>query len=132
MLRCNAWLPTFTSTGALLDPPNFLISFNRYVRDTFPKITPLIWEDHLRTMSAEQIVNCNLPSLVEPVVWNYHPNVAEYISHETWTVYSQVFKNIWIASAFKGATAPDSILPNISGFQLIINLFQFIINIFNL
>lgn len=86
----------------------------RYVRTTYPHIMPLVWEDMFRTLSLSELFDSGISQWVEPVVWNYHPNILMHINSDVWSMYAHSFKNIWIASAFKGATGPDQLLTNFS------------------
>lgn len=75
---------------------------------------PLVWEDMFRSLSFTELFESGISQWVEPVVWNYHPNILMHINSDIWSMYSHNFKNIWIASAFKGATGPDQLLTNFS------------------
>lgn len=47
--------------------------------------------------------NCfRFGSLVEPVVWMYAENLDDQIYPDMWSRFSEVFPNMWAASAFKG------------------------------
>ncbi len=47
--------------------------------------------------------------MVEPVVWEYLPNIDDaYIPATTWPKYASSFKKLWAASCFKGATTMDT------------------------
>ncbi|KAK3912819.1 Hexosaminidase D [Frankliniella fusca] len=87
-------------------------SVARYVRTTYPHVMPLVWEDMFRTLTFAELFESGISQWVEPVVWNYHPNILMHITSDVWSMYSHNFKNIWIASAFKGATGPDELLTN--------------------
>lgn len=89
-------------------------SFSRYVRTTHSHVMPLVWEDMFRSLSFTELFESGISQWVEPVVWNYHPNILMHINSDIWSMYSHNFKNIWIASAFKGATGPDQLLTNFS------------------
>ncbi|CAG5130349.1 unnamed protein product [Candidula unifasciata] len=67
-------------------------------------VVPVIWDDELRKTPLSDIVNFRIPSLVEIMVWHYTKYVAETINTDVWDKYAKVFKSVWIASAFKGAT----------------------------
>lgn len=38
------------------------------------------------------------------MVWHYTKYVADTITNDVWDKYAKVFKSVWIATAFKGAT----------------------------
>lgn len=50
------------------------------------------------------ILEYNLGTLVEPMVWHYNPMETFSLGPSLWDKYSNVFPNIWIGTAFKGAT----------------------------
>jgi hypothetical protein len=46
-----------------------------------------------------------ISAYIEPVVWEYMPNIsAAYLPEGMWDKYTSVFNKIWAASCFKGAT----------------------------
>ena len=45
-----------------------------------------------------------------PMVWDHKRDVE--IEEDTWKSYDQLFGEIWMASAFKGATSNLEIVPN--------------------
>lgn len=51
--------------------------------------------------------------MIEPVVWKYTPIIDTYLPEEMWDKYATVFQNVWIATAFKGATGPDKYITDI-------------------
>ncbi|BFZ02196.1 hypothetical protein BsWGS_05235 [Bradybaena similaris] len=67
-------------------------------------VVPVMWDDELRKTPLSDIVNSELPSLVEIMVWHYTKYVADVITNDVWDKYAKVFKSVWIATAFKGAT----------------------------
>lgn len=71
-----------------------------------------MWDDQLRSISIDNLRNFTLKVPVEPVVWNYQPTVP--LPSDLWKKYAKVFSNVWIASAFKGATGSDKIITDIS------------------
>ncbi|KAI4461738.1 hypothetical protein MML48_5g00008116 [Holotrichia oblita] len=79
-----------------------------------PQLKILIWDDGLRKIKEEELKNSNLSKLVEPVVWKYTTDVTRELSTELLNKYSNVFKGLWFASAFKGATGSFQYLPSIS------------------
>jgi len=85
------------------------------VRKIRPGIRILIWDDVIRSdqfLFNEKLLN-ELKGLVEPVAWNYRPIFEEtYISSPIWNIYSKLFSNTWIASAYKGGLHRFSIQTN--------------------
>ena len=81
----------------------------RYVRDKY-SVIPIVWDDMLRNIQPEKMKE--LGTLVEPMVWTYVKDVYRFIPYSTWNVFSEVFPNIWAASAFKGAFGETLTVPN--------------------
>lgn len=84
------------------------------IKAKHPQLKVLIWDDGLRKIKEEELKNSNLSKLVEPVVWKYTTDVTLDINNELLDKYSNVFKTLWFASAFKGATGSFQYLPSIS------------------
>uniref|UniRef100_A0A0B7BHY6 beta-N-acetylhexosaminidase n=1 Tax=Arion vulgaris TaxID=1028688 RepID=A0A0B7BHY6_9EUPU len=67
-------------------------------------VKAIIWDDELRKISLRDLQGSRLSYLVEIMVWHYTKRVSEIIRSDVWNKYARVFKSVWIASAFKGAT----------------------------
>ncbi|XP_077979423.1 hexosaminidase D-like [Glandiceps talaboti] len=79
----------------------------QYIREKYPHVQVIMWEDMLRHISEDTLQAYNLGELVEPMVWNYKWNIHlfhKFLTPNVWRKYGTVFHNIWVASAFKGAT----------------------------
>ena len=50
---------------------------------------------------------------MELMVWSYVDNIDIYIDYSTWRPYSELFRGVWAASAFKGATGERQHIPDI-------------------
>lgn len=50
-------------------------------------------------------------NLVEPMIWHYNNADTFSLGSQLWDKYSNVFANIWGATAFKGATSSCQVLP---------------------
>lgn len=79
----------------------------RYVKDKYPELTVLMWDDEFREISPQEIIDRGLHLIVEPVVWKYTTDPAATLTDQLWESYAAVWKDIWVATAFKGATSPD-------------------------
>ncbi|KAK2709765.1 hexosaminidase D-like [Artemia franciscana] len=73
-------------------------------------LSPMMWDDEFRVLTEEDIKASGLGDIVEIVVWQYSRNVLDYLRPDLFVKYSNAFKKIWAASAFKGATGADSFL----------------------
>ncbi|XP_072026677.1 hexosaminidase D-like [Amphiura filiformis] len=81
----------------------------KYLKNKYPSVTFIMWDDMLRTVSVEQMKAHNLGEMVDPMVWNYSAQDANFRSRFTddmWSNYAAVFSNVWAASSFKGAFGP--------------------------
>ncbi|XP_056392857.1 hexosaminidase D-like isoform X2 [Hyla sarda] len=86
---------------------NHLKSVVDFLHNQFPEKNQLMWDDMLRKLSVQIIKASGIPKYVSPVLWLYHGNfdmaqIDSYISKYE----KSGFKNIWFASAFKGASGP--------------------------
>ena len=77
------------------------------------RVRAIIWDDMLRSISFEQILQSNIAKYVEPMVWVYVEDVDHFVDGETWKKYSNLFSHIWVASAFKGAFGERLFIPNV-------------------
>uniref|UniRef100_A0A1B6ENS6 beta-N-acetylhexosaminidase n=1 Tax=Cuerna arida TaxID=1464854 RepID=A0A1B6ENS6_9HEMI len=93
---------------------NHIVTVASYIKEKYPNVKPLMWDDEFRKMTLQELIDSNIGSLIEPVVWKYTPTVDVYLPAEIWVKYSSVFGSVWIASAFKGATGPDKFVTDIS------------------
>lgn len=84
-----------------------------FVRSMYPGVTPIIWDDMLRHWDPVYLTKSPLGALVEPMVWVYTDQVTRLVPHYIWHWYSKIFPRIWVAGAFKGATLPTSVLPDV-------------------
>ena len=66
-----------------------------------------MWDDEFREILPQEIIDRGLHLMVEPVVWKYTTDPATSLTDQLWESYASVWKDIWVATAFKGATAPD-------------------------
>lgn len=79
----------------------------RYIKEKYPKLTVLMWDDEFRDITPQEIIDRNLHTTVEPVVWKYTTDPGTTLTDQLWESYAAVWKQIWVATAFKGATSPD-------------------------
>lgn len=86
-----------------------------FIKKKYPSLTVLMWDDEFREISPAEIVESGLDKLVEPVVWKYTTDPEETLTEIFWDNYAKIWpKSVWIATAFKGATAPDRYYTDIS------------------
>lgn len=82
------------------------------VKHLAPNTTVLIWNDMLLQTNRDFWKTTKRIRNVEVIYWHYKSNIQ--LSHPALYKQHQVFRNIWVASAFKGADGINAILPNIT------------------
>ncbi|KAK7076703.1 Hydrolase activity protein [Halocaridina rubra] len=85
----------------------------QYVKDTYD-IQPIMWDDEFRKVPLKAIQAANFGNLVEVMVWKYNRGIMVDLRTDIWEKYSIAFNGIWIASAFKGASAPESYITDVN------------------
>jgi hexosaminidase len=76
-----------------------------YIRLKNPDIMLFIWHDVLQNLQFEIIQNYGLTNLINPVLWSYREDVSvEGFVNSPQTNLFALYKSLWGASAFKGAT----------------------------
>ena len=72
------------------------------------KLKAIIWDDMLRDWKPD--VLREMSEYVSPMVWAYVDDLSSYskFPEDMWERYSYSFKEIWLASSFKGALKPWS------------------------
>ncbi|KAF2362426.1 Glycoside hydrolase family 20 catalytic domain [Trinorchestia longiramus] len=80
-----------------------------WLRRAYPHITPIIWDDMLRSMSQQELEASGIGTVVDLMIWKYDAGMLMlpdgYLSR-----LSHVFKGVWFASAYKGATGATQCL----------------------
>lgn len=91
------------------------INHVKYVSNVISNISPnttvLIWDDMLRKIRFHEWKKIEVFNNVETVHWNY--DEWKKIPHINFMSYRKMFKNNWVASAFKGADGFTAVIPNI-------------------
>lgn len=82
------------------------------VREKYNKLRIIIWDDMLRHLSQQTMLEMDLGLLVEPMVWVYAEDVYRFVQPPVWDKYASVFHTAWAASAFKGAFGETLYIPN--------------------
>ncbi|RVE59273.1 hypothetical protein OJAV_G00187010 [Oryzias javanicus] len=79
------------------------------VKEAWPDMTIIMWDDMMRGMSPETLKACGLVGLVEPMLWDYNPNLEVEPTVSLLEKYSSAgLSDLWAASSFKGSTAADT------------------------
>ncbi|XP_053565755.1 hexosaminidase D [Bombina bombina] len=85
-----------------------------HVVTSYPGVTPIAWDDMLRGASAQALAESGVPQLVEPMIWDYTPNLDVENQIALVNKYRECgFQKIWFASAFKGATGANQQMTHI-------------------
>nr|XP_023018796.1 hexosaminidase D-like [Leptinotarsa decemlineata] len=82
------------------------------VRSKYPNVRVIVWDDMLRHISQQSMLDVNLGNLVEPMIWVYAEDIYRFVQPTVWEKYAAVFKTAWTASAFKGAFGETLYIPN--------------------
>ena len=92
---------------------DFVAKISEFIKKQFG-IKVIIWDDMIRNTDIQYVIESNLNHLVEPMVWHYLDINSFYLrDKQFWQNYKQLFANIWIASAFKGASKMNQMIPPI-------------------
>lgn len=83
-----------------------------YIKKKRPNLNVIIWDDMLRKNLKITKPMVKFSKRVIPMVWDYNEDVTERIHTSVWKNYEKLFPEIWIASAFKGATHQLELIPN--------------------
>lgn len=82
------------------------------VRKKYPNLKLIIWDDMLRHLNQQTMIDVHLGDIVEPMIWVYAEDIYRFVQPQVWDKYSKVFKSAWTASAFKGAFGETLMVPN--------------------
>lgn len=82
---------------------NHIKNVTSVIKIMFPKLRILMWDNQLRSMQIEEVLNSEINDQIEIVVWKYTNDVYEDLGPSLWEGYGRTFKNVWISSAFKAA-----------------------------
>ncbi|KAJ8918610.1 hypothetical protein NQ315_013116 [Exocentrus adspersus] len=82
------------------------------VHARYPHVRVIVWDDMLRHISQQAMLEINIGNLVEPMVWVYAEDIYRFVQPTVWDKYADVFKTAWTASAFKGAFGETLYVPN--------------------
>lgn len=81
-----------------------------FLTSRYKGVQLLMWDDMLRWISEDTIKKSAITKHAAPMIWLYGPNMDLVQIKRHITKYQRLgFKNIWFASAFKGASGPDQV-----------------------
>lgn len=82
------------------------------IHEKWPKLKLIIWDDMLRHLNQQTMVDMGLGNYVEPMVWVYAEDIYRFVGLPIWEKYAAIFKTAWTASAYKGAFGETLIVPD--------------------
>lgn len=88
-------------------------SVAKAVKTTWPHLSIVMWDDMMRAMSESTLRDSGLVELVQPMLWDYTPNLDVDQTVSLLEKYSRSGMNeVWAASSFKGSTSVYTNVPS--------------------
>ncbi|XP_070707641.1 hexosaminidase D [Pempheris klunzingeri] len=85
----------------------------RAIKQAWPHITIIMWDDMMRGMSQDTLKASGLAGLVQPMLWDYTPNLDVDTTVSLLEKYcSAGMSDLWAASSFKGSTSVYTCVPS--------------------
>ncbi|XP_007891722.1 beta-N-acetylhexosaminidase [Callorhinchus milii] len=82
-----------------------VMAVSSYLTTKYPGIEVIMWDDMMRKISKETIQQTGIAQYVAPMVWFYAAQFSTDSVEEILSKYLESgFRNVWFASAFKGAS----------------------------
>lgn len=87
-------------------------SVARAIKATWPQLTILIWDDMMRDMSEDTLRDSGLVGMVQPMLWDYKPDLDVDKTVSLLEKYSRAgMAEVWTASSFKGSSSVHTSVP---------------------
>lgn len=84
----------------------------RGVKAAWPQLTILMWDDMMRDMSQDTLEDSGLVGLVQPMLWDYKPDLDVDKTVSLLEKYSGAgMAEVWAASSFKGSSSVHTSVP---------------------
>lgn len=84
----------------------------RAVKMAWPQLTLLMWDDMMRDMSPATLRDSGLVGLVQPMLWDYTPDLDVDKTVSLLEKYSGAgLADVWAASSFKGSSSVHTSVP---------------------
>ncbi|TNN48342.1 Hexosaminidase D [Liparis tanakae] len=106
------WLasPGFTVEQLYL---NHVTKVAQAIKEAWPHLTVIMWDDMMRGMSQDTLKASGLVGLVQPMLWDYSPNLDVDTTVSLLEKYSAAgMSDLWAASSFKGSTCVYTCVPS--------------------
>ncbi|XP_034717242.1 hexosaminidase D [Etheostoma cragini] len=85
----------------------------RAVKEAWPHMTIIMWDDMMRGMTQDTLKASGLVGLVQPMLWDYTPNLDVDTTVSLLEKYcSAGMSELWAASSFKGSTSVYTCVPS--------------------
>uniref|UniRef100_A0A665V9R1 beta-N-acetylhexosaminidase n=1 Tax=Echeneis naucrates TaxID=173247 RepID=A0A665V9R1_ECHNA len=76
------------------------------IKEAWPHMTIIMWDDMMRGMSLDTLKESGLVGLVQPMLWDYNPDLNVDITVSLLEKYHRAgMSELWAASSFKGSTS---------------------------
>ncbi|XP_039990453.1 hexosaminidase D isoform X2 [Xiphias gladius] len=83
------------------------------IKKAWPHMTIIMWDDMMRGMSQDTLKASGLVELVQPMLWDYTPNLDVDRTVSLLEKYcSAGMSELWVASSFKGSTSVYTCVPS--------------------
>lgn len=83
------------------------------VKKAWPHMTIIMWDDMMRGMSQDTLKASGLVGLVQPMLWDYTPDLNVDTTVSLLEKYcSAGMSDVWAASSFKGSTSVYTCVPS--------------------
>ncbi|XP_041671761.1 hexosaminidase D [Cheilinus undulatus] len=83
------------------------------IKKAWPHMTIIMWDDMMRGMNQEILKESGLVGLVQPMLWDYTPNLDVDKTVSLLEKYcSAGMSDLWTASSFKGSTSVYTCVPS--------------------
>ncbi|XP_068161990.1 hexosaminidase D [Antennarius striatus] len=83
------------------------------IKEAWPHMTIIMWDDMMRGMNHDVLKGSGLVGLVQPMLWDYNPNLDVEKTVSLLEKYcSAGMSDLWVASSFKGSTSVYNCVPS--------------------
>ncbi|XP_032358005.1 hexosaminidase D [Etheostoma spectabile] len=83
------------------------------IKEAWPHMTIIMWDDMMRGMTQDTLKASGLVGLVQPMLWDYTPNLDVDTTVSLLEKYcSAGMSELWAASSFKGSTSVYTCVPS--------------------
>ncbi|XP_034414957.1 hexosaminidase D [Cyclopterus lumpus] len=92
---------------------NHVTKVAQAIKEAWPHMTIIMWDDMMRGMSQDTLKASGLVGLVQPMLWDYTPNLDVDTTVSLLEKYCGAgMSDLWAASSFKGSTCVYTCVPS--------------------